>query len=368
MIKTEFPWQTLPANLIAYGNEHSEKDSEFEQQVGFLLLDVGVETTLKTVYNLPEKYNQVRGIEKKLLKQDAKFKLEITDVVNLDKTSFHFLIDVARELCEEGVMEENDWKKLEYFHSIRNKLYHHGDGITTWKSNLADYAPLSRKLLKAILNVDLEPDAWADAARLPNKDGSHLGPLGAFYSFGRMEKDLSDSLEKLATEMSVITEHFIPLYTSRRIIRELNHIWEDMMKDEDRADAEYIGPMREARRKAFYRLMGQDLSLDNREIDIIIETPSYMWFAIGLSKLYKNYDPELNRYHDVRAFINEVETGRIWLTKKEDGRKIRTNTDDLEEIDREFEALRTWIMKVDKKARAFIEKMDKEQSDELPPA
>jgi hypothetical protein len=364
MIKTEFPWQTLPANLIAYGIKHSEMESEFEQQVGFLLLDIGVETTLKVFHTLPENVSRVRDVEKKLLKQDDKFLLKITDVVNLDKTNFHFLISVARELTEEGLIEENDWKNLEYFHSIRNKLYHQGDGVTTTKANLNGYATLSRKLIRVLLSVDLEPDAWAAETRSTRNDGFFNGFW--LVSFEEMGKDLSDALEGLTTELSVITEQEIPLYTTRRFIRDINHIWEEMMKDEGGcAEIEDMVAMRQDRRHALSALMGQD-STDNEEIDAIIENPSYLWFAVGLRNLYKNYNREFNRYLDARAFVHDIAKGRIWVIKEEDGNKVKSTTNNPDEIYREYEALQTWIKQVDKKARYFIAKLDKKRSIDAP--
>ncbi len=45
---------------------------------------------------------------------------------------------------------------IEYYHEIRNKLYHDGEGITVSEENAKNYARLAILLLKTLLDVDLE--------------------------------------------------------------------------------------------------------------------------------------------------------------------------------------------------------------------
>ena len=45
--KFEKPWQAMPARVIELGIKHAGKESDFDHQVGFLLLDIGVEAALK---------------------------------------------------------------------------------------------------------------------------------------------------------------------------------------------------------------------------------------------------------------------------------------------------------------------------------
>lgn len=43
----EKPWQVMPAKIIELALEHAEKETDFDHQISFLLLDVGVELILK---------------------------------------------------------------------------------------------------------------------------------------------------------------------------------------------------------------------------------------------------------------------------------------------------------------------------------
>ena len=48
------PWQSGPTELVRYALSHLEGQSAGDQRIAFLLLDVAVETTLKTYLQLDE--------------------------------------------------------------------------------------------------------------------------------------------------------------------------------------------------------------------------------------------------------------------------------------------------------------------------
>ena len=363
MIKTEFPWQSLPTNLIAYGCHHCIKEGEFEQQVGFLLLDVGVETTLNTLRTLPDNVSRVRSIEKKLVRpakeeKESEFQLKITDVINLEKTTFHFLVSIGQELVTDG-MNDDDWRKLEYYHSIRNKLYHQGVGVTTTRANASDYVDLAIKLLQAAIGVELKPDSWMEMDPPVRKDGFQTD-AGLFYSFDFMVKLISDALDKLANELGMITEVLRPKYTSLKFLVSIKHIREDLLGLEYRAnDIETMAAIRADRKQALNDQLG--VSLDDFEmIDQIIEDPRYLWFHVGLKKLCgKKFDQEFDEYLSARSFIKEVPCGSIWInSRKPDDDFVRKTVNDPAEIYNEFSILDAWIEKMYHKAITYNQKID----------
>ena len=42
------PWQAMPSRIISLALEHAQQNTDFDHQLAFLLLDVGVESALKT--------------------------------------------------------------------------------------------------------------------------------------------------------------------------------------------------------------------------------------------------------------------------------------------------------------------------------
>ncbi len=60
-IQTMHPWQTGPTELIAFALEQMHKGSDFDRRLAFLILDVGVETLLKTYLTLPDTVTGARS-------------------------------------------------------------------------------------------------------------------------------------------------------------------------------------------------------------------------------------------------------------------------------------------------------------------
>jgi len=136
------PWQITPTELIKKAIEFLELDTELDRQTAFLLMDVGIETLFKIFLLLPESVTKTEvGYRKR---KDA------------TEGNFHILIETMKEAGEDQ-LEGLNLDRVEYFHGIRNKLYHQGDGVIPTKSNSEEYAALAVLLLDRLLNVDLQP-------------------------------------------------------------------------------------------------------------------------------------------------------------------------------------------------------------------
>ena len=160
----EHPWQKTPTNLISYARELTKSEDEFKKQLGFLLLDVGVETIFTVFLSLP---NEVTGV-----KTSYRERKEI-----IEKNSFHLLVLGVGEAAGER-LEGVNLNKVRYFHGVRNKIYHLGDGIMPTNENIQDYEEIAVILLRALLGVDLEPkeEDWYDillknAGEIQKKNG-----------------------------------------------------------------------------------------------------------------------------------------------------------------------------------------------------
>lgn len=138
--KFEYPWQETPAKLIAHGLEHLHMRTDFDQQVGFLLLDLGVETLFKTFLLAPQPVTRV-GTKYAERKQAV-------------EGTFHDLLEGVRAAAP-SLGHDGSLHTVEYYHGIRNKLYHEGDGVTALSTNVLGYAELAVGLLQRLLDVDL---------------------------------------------------------------------------------------------------------------------------------------------------------------------------------------------------------------------
>src|SRR6266508_2069013 len=143
--KYERPWQVMPAKIIKLALEHAEKNNDFDHQVAYLLLDIGVETTLKV-------FLENKGQEIENLKFPALVK-RVADELSKNNSS------IIKEI-EETI----------YFHNIRNKLYHRGDGVKPTEDNLKRYSELAKKVVEEILELKLQTEERKFAIAVEGKE------------------------------------------------------------------------------------------------------------------------------------------------------------------------------------------------------
>ena len=152
-MKTRHPWQLFPGQLIQYALDHLHRSSEFDQIVGFLLLDVGVETLFKVFLLLPEettKTDMPYGARKKAT-----------------EGSFHDLVrgvETAAKTAGDR-LKGIDLGHVQYFHGLRNKLYHAGNGITVQGEHAEQYASIALDLLDRLLDVPLKSTLCKESRR-----------------------------------------------------------------------------------------------------------------------------------------------------------------------------------------------------------
>lgn len=139
---TNHPWQQGPKELIKHALIHFNNNTEHDLRISYLLLDVGIETLFKTFLTID------------------------TNITNLDSSyserkkatsgNFHMLLEqIYKEVGAKLENENINKSHISFYHDIRNKLYHQGNGITIPKEKVLNYAKISVKLLKLLLNIDL---------------------------------------------------------------------------------------------------------------------------------------------------------------------------------------------------------------------
>lgn len=138
MTDTHHPWQAGPTEIISHALDHLNRASDFDRRIGYLLLDVGVETLLKTFLMLSETVTGTKmGYEKR---REAA------------QGNFHQLVEGIRKAAGPR-LKGIDLRHVEYHHGIRNKLYHEGDGVTATQVRAEEYAAIAVQLLNRLLGV-----------------------------------------------------------------------------------------------------------------------------------------------------------------------------------------------------------------------
>src|SRR5688572_26428796 len=129
MIKTPHPWQVGPTELMEFALERMHKGSDFDRRLAFLILDVGIETLFKTYLTLPDSVTH--------------FQTKRSDRNAAVDGNFHEMLRGVQSADPKKASKFN-FAYLEYYHNLRNTLYHQGNQVTTIPiSQLEGYARLA---------------------------------------------------------------------------------------------------------------------------------------------------------------------------------------------------------------------------------
>jgi hypothetical protein len=168
------PWASGPAEILEHGLELlAIKDSDRNRRLAIISIDNSVELMIKTYLNLP---GRITG-----LKISRKRYAEFSE-------SFPKLLD-AMEQYASVQLEGVDLGEVEWYHRLRNELYHQGNGLTVERRKVEVYAELAKILFKNLYGIELLPS-----------DIRSTDPLAMFMNTW---VDLEQRLHSLASERGV---------------------------------------------------------------------------------------------------------------------------------------------------------------------
>ncbi|MCU1269951.1 MAG: uncharacterized protein JWN74_1245 [Acidobacteriaceae bacterium] len=125
--------------ILLHGIELLKRDSDTNRRLAILSIDNAVELMIKTFLGLP---HRVTGI--KLSKKDYE---ELSQ-------SFPRLLDAVHELAPDK-LRDYDISEIEWFHRLRNELYHQGNGLTVERQKVVAYAEIARGIFHQLFGRDL---------------------------------------------------------------------------------------------------------------------------------------------------------------------------------------------------------------------
>jgi hypothetical protein len=158
---SESPWASEPGEILQHGLSLLKKDSDVHRRLAMINIDNAVELMIKTYLGLPKR---ITGIQ---LGRD-RFR-EISE-------SFPRLLDALEEHAPEK-LSGIELGIIEWYHRLRNELYHQGNGLTVERDKVEVYSEIARLLFKNLFGTDL-----------PVKETESTELLGAFMeSFAEIE-------------------------------------------------------------------------------------------------------------------------------------------------------------------------------------
>lgn len=183
---TQSPWASGSAEILKHGLDLLKKDTDSNRRLAMISIDNAVELMIKTYLGLPKR---VTGLN--ISRSDYQEFAE----------NFTKLLD-ALEKHANTKLGGIDLGEIEWYHRLRNQLYHQGNGLTVERDKVEVYAELANVLFENLFGLRLvEPEtnetivlgefmkAWVDfertiseaaealSAALPYKGGREIPPF-----------------------------------------------------------------------------------------------------------------------------------------------------------------------------------------------
>lgn len=167
------PWAEGPKELLQHAVDHIAHDGDFDRRIAMISIDNAVELMIKTYLGLPRRKIKNKNPSRKQLEEAS--------------NSFPSLLDLIEEFAGEKLTGVS-LDEIEWYHRIRNQLYHSGNGITVEVARVQTYLSLAKTLFQNLFETEL---SLAAESPIQKKLGAFLGKWGVF------EKELSEKAREL---------------------------------------------------------------------------------------------------------------------------------------------------------------------------
>lgn len=201
------PWASGPAEILRHGLDLLRKDSDSNRRLAMISIDNSVELMIKTYLGLPKRVNGL-----------AITRAEYQEF----SESFPKLLD-AIEKHGASKLGSLDLGEIEWYHRLRNQLYHQGNGLTVERAKVEVYGQLAAALFVSLFGVKplMPPDdpsnllaefivAWSAFEHAAND-------LSTFYSF--------DENTNLRTTLGYARELYNNGYLLKPEYQEIKKLW-----------------------------------------------------------------------------------------------------------------------------------------------
>jgi hypothetical protein len=143
-------WVSGPAEVLAHGFDLLKNDSDTNRRLAMISIDNSVELAAMTYITLPKRVSGL-SISRKQREEYV--------------SSFPSLMDALDEHATKQLTGIN-LGEIEWFHRLRNELYHQGNGLTVELVKVEAYAQLAIELFKALFEIDLQFSSSKSGKRL----------------------------------------------------------------------------------------------------------------------------------------------------------------------------------------------------------
>lgn len=134
------PWASGPGEILNHGLDLLKSpDSDVNRRIAMISIDNSVELMIKTFLNLPSRITGINISRKKYV--------EFSE-------SFPRLLDALEEYAGDKIKDIKVCE-IEWYHRLRNQLYHQGNGLTVERQKVETYSEIAQILYKSLYGFKL---------------------------------------------------------------------------------------------------------------------------------------------------------------------------------------------------------------------
>jgi len=137
------PWTDGPRELLQHAMDHLSLGGDFDRRIAMISVDNAVELMIKTHLGLPRRARNEAGPSRKELEAASESFPELLDL--LDRYESDRITGLSLD-------------DIEWYHRLRNQLYHAGNGITVEASKVEAYFQLASSLFDSLFQMELRLD------------------------------------------------------------------------------------------------------------------------------------------------------------------------------------------------------------------
>ena len=137
--KTLPPWASGPGEILRHALDLLKADSDTKRRLAMISIDNAIELMMKIYLGLP---SRITG-----LKITRKEYQEFSE-------SFPALLDALEKFASDK-LDGIDLGEIEWYHRLRNQLYHQGNGLTVEREKVEVYAELANILFNNLFGIRL---------------------------------------------------------------------------------------------------------------------------------------------------------------------------------------------------------------------
>lgn len=135
------PWVAGPLELLEHAREHRRGRPGFDYRIAMISADNALEVAIRTWLGLPHRLRDAPGPPRKRLE---------------GAVGFSELLDMLDEFAGER-LSGIPVADVEWYHRIRNQLYHEGNGITVEPKHVDAYIQIVSIVIGKLFGIEIKP-------------------------------------------------------------------------------------------------------------------------------------------------------------------------------------------------------------------